>query len=132
MQKSVNYGEIKLSNLQPRVHLHANAVFTIFALDFSLICTFFYTIFASNPIFRAGGAVYKILWECGKVYIGKTGRACMNGLQSTMGMYGFRDLFRVLWGLRRRSQDFFRGTHNFPNAPAILASGRPQRCVEIC
>ena len=74
MQKSVNYGEIKLSNLQPRVHLHANAVFTIFALDFSLICTFFYTIFASNPIFRAGGAVYKILWECCKVYIGKTGR----------------------------------------------------------
>ena len=47
----------------------------------------------------------------------------MNGLQSTIGVYGFRQLFRVLWNLQGRSQDLFRGTHNFPNAPASFASG---------
>ena len=58
-----------------------------------------------------------------KYTLAKREEVCMDGLQSTIGIYSFRDLFRVLWSLHGRSQDFFRGTHNFPNAPAIFASG---------
>ena len=58
-----------------------------------------------------------------KYTLAKRKEVCMNGLQSEIGMYGFRELFRVPWSLQGRSQDFFRGTHNFPNAPAIFASG---------
>ena len=59
-----------------------------------------------------------------KYTLAKWEAVCMNGLQSTIGVYGFRELFRVLWNLQGRSQDLFRGTHNFPNAPASFASGR--------
>ena len=58
-----------------------------------------------------------------KYTLAKREEVCVNGLQSTIGMYGFHELFRAPWSLQGRSEDFFRGTHNFPNAPAIFASG---------
>ena len=59
-----------------------------------------------------------------KYTLAKREEVYMNGLQSTVGMYHrFNELFRVLWSSQGRSQDFFRGAHNFPYAPVIFASG---------
>ena len=82
----------------------------------------FCTIFAPNPIFRPGGAV--VFGNTLKYTLAKREEVCMNGLQSTIGMYhGFRELFRILWSSQGRRQVFFRGALNFPNAPVIFASG---------
>ena len=58
-----------------------------------------------------------------KYTLAKWEEVCMNGLQSTIGVYGFRELFRVLGIYRGVAKIFPGGTHNFPNAPARFASG---------
>ena len=77
-------------------------------IQFSCRWSSFYTTFFGNA---------------GKYTLAKREEVYMNGLQSTIGMYhGFCELFRVLWSSQGRSQDFFRGAHNFPYAHVIFSS----------
>ena len=104
------------------------------------LCTWFppnLDFFAGIQLFVQVEQFVRFFGNAVKCTLAKWEEVCMNGLQSTIGVYGFRELFRVLWNLQGRSQDFFQGVRTiFQMPPHVLqvavTISRPQRCVGIC
>ena len=71
-----------------------------------------------------------------KYKLAKREEVCANGLQSRIGMYGFRELFRVL-GVYRSEAKIFSGVRTIFRMLLLFLQlavtiSTPQRCVEIC